>query len=154
MTKTICHTVLLVTCDLLVTHHTSRRLRTHVWARTGTLATTRSGFRHNFSEKLSVGPKNGIERRVSRFSTIFCKTQVLNLVVIIVTVILQPVRATTIPETNFLNLITEARDSGLDLKFGCSIFYTGNPETMWLPLIPRNQRYLYKSATIKFFGHI
>ena len=36
-------------------------------------------FRHIFSEKLSPGPKNDLERRVSRFSSICAKNQVLKL---------------------------------------------------------------------------
>ena len=36
-------------------------------------------FRHNFSKKLSPGPKNGLERRASRFSTICAKNQQLKL---------------------------------------------------------------------------
>ena len=46
-------------------------------------------FRHNFSKKLSLGPKNGLERRPSRFSTICAKTQVLKLNIDKVTVILR-----------------------------------------------------------------
>jgi hypothetical protein len=34
-----------------------------------------------------------------------------------------------LPETEFPNLGTEAHGSGLDLKFGCYIFYIGNPHT-------------------------
>jgi hypothetical protein len=33
------------------------------------------------------------------------------------------------PETKFPNLGTEAHGSELDLKFGCYIFYIGNPDT-------------------------
>ena len=46
---------------------------------TRTLAPTGSGFRHNFSKELSPGPKNGLERRPLRFSTICTKNQVLKL---------------------------------------------------------------------------
>jgi hypothetical protein len=41
-----------------------------------------------------------------------------------------------LPETKLPNLGTEAHGSGLDLKFGCYIFYIGNPNTYVLPLIP------------------
>jgi hypothetical protein len=34
-----------------------------------------------------------------------------------------------LPETKFPNLKTEAHGSGLELKFGCYIFYSGNPDT-------------------------
>ena len=44
-------------------------------------------FRHNFFEKLSSGPKNGKERRPSRFSTICAKNQALKLNIDKVTVI-------------------------------------------------------------------
>jgi hypothetical protein len=47
----------------------------------------RSGFRHNFLEKFSTGPENGLERRVSRFSTICAKNQVLKVKIDKVTVI-------------------------------------------------------------------
>jgi hypothetical protein len=78
MTKTICHTLLLdllVICDLLVTITRRSRLRTGGGAPTG------SGLRHNFSKKISLGPKNSLERRVSRFPTICAKNQVLNLII-------------------------------------------------------------------------
>ena len=40
----------------------------------GRAAPTKSGFRHNVFEKLSPGPKNGLERRpLLRFSTISSK---------------------------------------------------------------------------------
>ena len=47
-------------------------------------------FRHNFSEKISPGPKNGLERRVSRFSTACAKNQVLKYNIDKVTVIRVP----------------------------------------------------------------
>jgi hypothetical protein len=57
-------------------------------ARTRTRAApNKSGFRHNFSKKLSPGPKNGLESCVSRFSTICAKNQVLKLKIDKVTVI-------------------------------------------------------------------
>jgi hypothetical protein len=34
-----------------------------------------------------------------------------------------------LPETKFPNLGTEAHGSELELKFGCYIFYIGNPDT-------------------------
>ena len=40
---------------------------------------TGSGFRHNLAKKLSPGPKNGLERRPARFSTICAKNQILKL---------------------------------------------------------------------------
>jgi len=45
-------------------------------------------FRHNFFEKLSPGPKIGLERCVPRFSTICGQTQGLNLIIGSITVIL------------------------------------------------------------------
>ena len=41
-------------------------------------APTKSGFRHNFSKKLSPGPKNSLERRTTRFFTIRAKNLVLD----------------------------------------------------------------------------
>jgi hypothetical protein len=52
-------------------------------------AQTKSDFRHNFSKKLSPGPKINLERRVSRFSTICAKNYVLELKIDKVTVILR-----------------------------------------------------------------
>jgi hypothetical protein len=51
-------------------------------------APTGSGFRYNFSKKLSPGPKSGLERRPLRFSTISAKNQVLKLKIDKVTVII------------------------------------------------------------------
>ena len=45
-----------------------------------------AGFSHNFSKKISSGPKNGLEIRPSRFSTICTKDQLLKLNIIKVTV--------------------------------------------------------------------
>jgi hypothetical protein len=60
----------------------STRIKCHARAPRGS-ATTGSGFRHNFSKKLSPGPKNGREngreRRPLQFSTIYTKNQVLKL---------------------------------------------------------------------------
>jgi hypothetical protein len=39
------------------------------------------GFYHNFSGKLSPGPKNGKEGRIVQFSTICAKIQALNLII-------------------------------------------------------------------------
>jgi hypothetical protein len=41
-----------------------------------------------------------------------------------------------LPETKSPNIRTEAHGSELDLKFGCYIFYIGNPNTYVLPGIP------------------
>jgi hypothetical protein len=41
-------------------------------------APTGYDFRHNFSGKLSQGPKNGLERRVSQFYIVCDKNQLLN----------------------------------------------------------------------------
>jgi hypothetical protein len=56
----------------------STRIKCHARAPRGS-APTGSGFRHNFFEKLSPGPKNGLERRPMRLSTICTKNQVLKL---------------------------------------------------------------------------
>ena len=61
-----------------------RRLGTGIplvfwYAAAAPAAPTGSSFRHNFSKKLSPGPKNGLERRASRFSTICAKNQQLKL---------------------------------------------------------------------------
>ena len=42
-------------------------------------APTKSGFLHNFSKKNSPGLKNGLERCVSRFSTICAQNELLKL---------------------------------------------------------------------------
>ena len=60
---------------------------------TRTFAPIRSGFRHKFSKNCPQDLKNGLERRVSRFSTICAKNQVLKLYIDKVTVI----RITQIP---------------------------------------------------------
>ena len=44
--------------------------------------------------------------------------------------------STLLPETKSPNIRTEAHGSGLELKFGCYIFYIGNPNTYVLPGIP------------------
>jgi hypothetical protein len=91
-----------VICDLLVTHHPPEQAS---YGR-GAAALTGSGFRHKFSLKKKYpqdqgilyytsstlplpGPKNRLERRVSRFSRICAKNQVLNLIVDKVTTILR-----------------------------------------------------------------
>jgi hypothetical protein len=50
---------------------------------------TKSGFRHKSSKKISPGPKNGQERHPLRFSTICAKNQVLKLNINKVTTILR-----------------------------------------------------------------